>query len=201
MSVFSARPLGILENIYRFVGGQRGPSDVSLEAAVQLVHDVSRQSEMGSAQSAALGFFWVGEEITHVGTGNIFSTQDPYAGPFKDAAPEDVDVWIIDALCTSDDSADFDFARMGLKYPVLPGAFPTSQTHLLFQWDTPVGNLENSGDGVVPAIPMPLWLPKYIPHGSELLIRTNSDTSGTVAIEVWALCWAGARGALPPGLP
>jgi len=201
VSRFTARPLGALENIYRFVGGQTGPNVFTLAAPLQPVHDVSREAEMGTAQTGALGYFYLGTVDAHVGVGNIFTTSDPYAGPFRDLDPVDVDVWIIDALCTCDDSADFDIALLGLIYPILPGAFATAETQLLFEFTTPARAIVSAGDSTIPAVIHRIAMPTYVPHGATLAQRTSADVAGTNNISLFTIFWAGARGILPPGMP
>lgn len=45
MAQFTAKPLGLLERVYRFVGGQRGLSEFDLSTQIQPVHDVAPSAE------------------------------------------------------------------------------------------------------------------------------------------------------------
>jgi len=200
VGVFSKNPLGILDNLYRFVGGQKGPNSFAEEMEIQPVHDVSREAEMGSAQSAALGYFLEGFTQVHVGTGALFATADPYARTFKDLDPFDVDIWFMDALMNLDDSGDFQDGGIGISYPVLPGTFPSALVKTVFEYTTPGSTLTSGGVNPVPPVARLVTLPMYDPHGSQLLVRTVADGSGTVTITTFGLFWAGARSALPPGL-
>jgi len=200
VGVFSRKPLGILDNIYRFVGGQTGPTSFAEEMAIQPVHDVSREAEMGTAQSAALGYFLEGFTQSHVSTGTIFGTADAYARTFRDLAAEDVDLWIIDALCVCDDAADFESAATGISYPIIPDAFPTAFVKHVREFTTPLAALTSGGVAPVPPVGDLVSLPMYVPHGSQQLARSTADNAGTVDISTFFLFWAGARGALPPGL-
>lgn len=61
MTEFNAKPLGILDRLYRFVGGLTGVNKVALRSPIQLVHDVSREAEI------ARGFYFMqSAEITVV---------------------------------------------------------------------------------------------------------------------------------------
>lgn len=201
MAKFTARPLGILENIYRFIGGQTGPNEVQLDGGIQMVHDVSREAEVGTAQTPALGYTLSGATVSHVGTGDLFSAIDIYDRAFETLDPIDVDVWAIDALCTVNDPGDFASASLGIRYPLLSGAFESQQDHLLYSWTTPGGALRAGGDTTVPGVAIPVELPKYLPHGSSLLLQSTADNVGTISINIWLLLWVGARSALPPGMP
>lgn len=81
MAKFSARPLGTLERIYRFVGGLRGVDDVELAGAIQLVHDVSDQAAMLRSLDLFPGAPWVMWQDVHVhaGAGTIYSEFTPGA--------------------------------------------------------------------------------------------------------------------------
>lgn len=200
MGTFTRKPLGILDNIYRFVGGQTGPTSFAEEMAIQPVHDVSREAEIGTAQSAALGFFLEGFTLVHVGTGALFGADDAYARVFRDLAPEEVDIWIIDALCTTSDQSDFATANAGITYPLLPGTFPAAITKLVRSWSVPQDTIFSGGINPVQADNHPVMLPMYVPHGSQIGVRTTSDNAGTMTTQTFFLMWAGARGALPPGV-
>jgi len=200
---FTSRPLGVLDNIYRFIGGQTGPNEFEDHVAIQPVHDVSREAEVGTAQSSALGFLLMGTVDVHVGIGTIFTSIDVYDEArvtFRELDPEDVDCWIIDGLCTNTDSSDFDQAAIGLQYTALNGAFPTTQEHLLWEYTTPGPALRSGGPATIPQVLNQPRLPKYVPHSSRILARSSADNGGTNTINLFVLLWAGARGTLPPGL-
>jgi len=201
VGVFTKKPLGVLDNIYRFVGGQSGPNSFAEEMAIQPVHDVSREAELGTAQSPERGYFLRGFDHAHVGTGSIFNQQGCYDRTFDSLDAEDVDLWIIDVLCQNNDASDFASAGGGLEYPILPGVFNAQIKSLREFVDADqVPALISSGLVPVPPVDDFAVLPIYCPHGSEFVQRTTSDNAGTVTISVYFLFWAGARRTSPPGL-
>jgi len=199
---FEGRPLRFLDALYRVVGGLTGPKEFAVEAAIQPVHDVSRQAQIASGFSEELGYFVRGVTDVHVGAGAIRQSLDPWdqvdSRNFERAT---AGVWLISAFGSCSSSANFVTAGLAITYPTIPDAFAAEQilTHifpdaLLAVTSTPVliGDLARVAEHN-PVSPL------FIPDGSMLDFLTQAVT-GANTIRLNALLWAGARGALPPGL-
>jgi len=199
---FEARPLRYLDALYKMVGGLSGPNTFAVESAIQPVHDVSRIAQIGSGFSDQLGYFVAGVTDVHSGAGAIRASLDPYDQVDARGFPRaDSGVWLISAFGTCSSSANFVTAGVAITYPTIPDAFAGQQilTHifpdaLLAVTTTPVliGDLAR----VTEHNPVS---PLFIPDGSTLDFLTQAVT-GANTINLHALMWAGARGALPPGL-
>lgn len=199
MGDFTRKPLGVLDNLYRFVGGQTGPNRFAEDMDIQPVHDLSREAELGNSQTGDNGYFNRGFGLAHVGTGTLFGTADIYARTFKNLDPFDVDIWAIDALCNINDAGDFASAACGIEYPVSDG-FGDSEVKIVREFTTPTVALFTGGLIPVPPVDDFCVLPLYVPHGSLIGVTSTSDNSGTVTVRTLILFWAGARGTTPPGM-
>lgn len=200
MTEFTGKPLGVLDNIYRFVGGLRGLSRFALRGAIQPVHDVSRQSELGSGLSQALGYFMGGANNVHAGAGSLFDTFDPYAqADFHGVPRGQVGVWAIDAMAFSTVSGGVDRISVGFQYPTIAGAV-AGQTFGLREWDDDGAELTAGGirpgrvafGGAHPVARFPI----FIPNGSVFQLHTDALIASTLSCFI--LFWAGAYGSRPP---
>jgi len=199
---FSAKPLKVLDKIYRFVGGQLGPTEFSLEAAIQPVHDVSRESEIGSGLGSQLGYMVRGTVDVHSGAGAINTTFDPYE--IVDTFSPDrsqYGVWLIDAWCHANGSTNYLVSSVSVLRSPVPNIVPVA-THQITHFfpdaitSTVVG-VVSIGDNS--RLNQQCQLPLFLADGSVVQQHTQAQI-GAITITEMILFWVGAQGAIPPGL-
>jgi len=205
MSRFLKRPLKVLDFIYDFVGGFAGLGEFADESAIQPVHDVSRESELGAALGGVsrMGYTLVTATDVHVATGFIRTTADPYNAFDNLAIPRNKgSIWVCGAFGTCDDSTDFTSYAVSVTWPTFVGHSAGQEQLIAFGNDAiqdvvgaglfSVGDLARSN---IHASPFPL----FVPQGGILNFASESDTAGTVTIRYGVVLWAGPSGARPPG--
>jgi len=214
MTSFTKKPLGMLDNIYKFVGGVRGVSSIDLGSDIQLVHDVSRQAEREGFSPSR--WLWTNRVVAG-GAGDHIVTQ-AYSELWvylQQYQLGDFDAYItrLGAWLASIDKADltsgsvimysqastFNYvSRFG--QPSLVTLIPD----LLEEWDgvTEVqvtGPTEyavaSQGAAGLRRLETPvLWKPS-----SSLSYLFTTGAACTVY--AWADVWVGSKGCTPPGLP
>jgi hypothetical protein len=214
MADFRGRVLEILDRIYHFTGTVASTSRLDLNAPIQLVHDVSREAELGSAYGRHEGFAIVGAQVTHVGASTAYTAVDPYAtviawGGFDPGAQptrEDIGLWLMDVSVAVLNGALTSLAT-SLDYPeMLPQTGTDNVFPLNYEtFDTiPFCNYAGVGDRIVmlPSLAGTVGtnypnFPRYLPYGTRIAFRTV--TSGAEVIETRSLVWMGQKGTSPPG--
>lgn len=209
MAEFQRSPLRILDRIYNFVGGNTGTRAFNLEGAIQPVHDLSREAEVGSGYSQALGYFYTGVNEVHAGAATAYQDLDPFEqATFQGRERSETGIWICGAHMTASTA----IATVGIvtvKLPTITGAF-SGQIFPLFMF---LPNSINTGSGgnveyqitsagrisYSGAVLQPHTLPLFIPNGTTMEFRTTASAAGT--IRLMALCWAGPLGVRPPHVP
>lgn len=218
MADFRARILGVLDGIYRFTAAKTYTDKLDLNAPIQLVHDVSREAELGSGKGLWGGYatlvYW---GVNHPGAGQLRYVIDPYVTLLQSATPLDpvqtfladqLDMWLI-SFQVHTDTVNEPATRFTFTY-VFDDVNPTTGEAY------PVAFFEGSGGTTI--------VTDFPGTGSEYLLRpeTNSDHlqcvklpflfphTGRVAISsqagaacnvfVHALVWVGSRGTAPPGM-
>lgn len=219
MSKYSARPLQILESIYRFVGGQRSSSSVDLASPVTLVHDVGRQAER------ATGFFAIREtdQLALLGTtdrttltrASIFTGASvALAGKLRDLGLDSrAAVWLMQLTATLDPtSVNITQAAAGLTQGGTLALNTESQlvylanqgfgSQLIAAQDFNLCYRDGAGVDHAPQDVPQLKLPQLLADaaGTALVILTTASGGGACQIRWSELLWIGPTGATPPGL-
>lgn len=200
---FSAQVLKALDNKYRFIGGPAAPRAMDISGAITPVEDLSRASDIGSGVGLALGYGSVGTTDVHAGAGTIFTTHDPYDlvdtfAPVR--AP--YGVWLTDIMCNTSSSANFVDAGVSLSFPVLDGSFSADDDYLAAFFPDALIITVSSGRafcGDADGDAIKFKQPVYMPDGTTIRMSTQAVT-GAATIRQRCLIWAGAKGALPPGV-
>lgn len=218
MASFNRSPLRVVDRIYGFIGGLRGLVDFALGSSIQPVHDVSRESELGSGLGSELGYFTTQNRDSHVAAGEIRTTADPwaFAETMDRTERRELMVWLIYAgFLTDNNLARFFAQSLSIEYPLVvnilgsPNIQPqwliSNYKHVTGGSAAPEAGVllgaiaENDTDTNFPK-PIQVPLPFPVPDGSTIR-RVSSQTGvGDIRIDSYELWWMGARGARPPGL-
>jgi len=217
MSGFRNRCLGVLDNVYGFLSARKSADSVQLQQPIQLVHDVSREAEVGSAFGLHRGLAIVELTVTHGGATTELARLDIHneilnssSGPdpidLQIQAFRDFDVWLID-YTAANSAAVVTTAYVALNYPAInPEAAVTYTVYPLALLDSDAHGWSNytatglqrvlvmANQLVYPRIPRPI----YIPPGTYFTSR--STTTGAASIEYRLLVWVGRQGTMPPGV-
>lgn len=214
MTDFNARPLGVLERIYRFVGGlPDNIRSVELGLPIQRVHDVSREVELGSGFDRAEGWYLLRQRIVHSGatTERVTLNLYDFISPFEPFRADQYTAWVMDVSFYHLLPGTISFISVALTLPdTYPGATAgpfaanPSNTRLIFFGNKTVqiSNDAAVGDSiaVIPdnTNPQHILFPIHTTSGSILLFRETS----TEAMEGYTtiLLWVGALGVTPPGM-
>jgi len=199
---FLARPLQALDRVYRFLEGQ-APQTVELSQPIQVVHDVSRLSDLGAP---TMGLFLSGQDLNHVGASTVEAEFDPYTEvAYLNPNVTDIWVWLLSSFGTSSTSAIDAGSGVSLTAGWIPynEAIPRRDV-LLDAWTTVYGiydqnvapathpyGLARNSNVVTTKLPFPLF------PGSTCRIRSVS--TGNAVVRVQGLFWAGPMGIAPPG--
>jgi len=211
MAEFSAKPLRILDSLYRFVGGTRGVSRVDLSSDITLVHDVSKQAE-----GAGLGPFfgrceWSGTALC----AGAATDTDAFDLPTEVATIFNIqeDEWdlytigISSQIITSD-IGDLDTFTFGHGYAL--GTIGRAVSKYGSDKDIYESLVCFTGTDYKPfmradentSYSSAYWRPNQpvrVPDKGFIGWRMDSSAALQCAFR-WEL-WAGPRGARPPGLP
>jgi len=210
MSVFSKRPLGILDALYRFVGGQTGPMEFAEDAPIQPVHNLARQAEL-SGFGIRQGFWIIKTSQVHAGAGEIEDVIDVYEpgtvlNGWTSPLPNDIRAWFIDGFAWTDAaSAGFVAAEIlcqsqaNLVGPV-DASGPFNQFIPCWRADTASGITGQSHIQLFRAgAPGRLVAePFRIEPTADMFFQ--SEASAAMTVNICARVWAGTVGATPPGL-
>lgn len=213
---FNARPWGVLDRIYRFVGGISPTRAISVEQPVTLVHDLSREAERGSGYGEWEGFWVFGGTNAHAGASTLVSVYWPTqaAAALLGISATEIGVWLkaVSQFCPTVDAANWSSSQVAMGYQarISPGApyGPAGAPYRLLQWSqaaqvTAVGDAAGGSTVSIAAQQMALSPPWqepsiYVPQDSAITFRSIS--TGVVNITCNLLCWVGPRGASPPGM-
>lgn len=200
---FLARPLQVLDRLYRFLEGQ-SPQLVELDLPVQVVHDVSRQAELGAP---VMGFFIAGQDCVHVGAGvveEIFNPYDEVSYLFPNVT--DLWVWLVSSFGSSTTSAIDAGSGVTMTIGYVPyGEAIVRRDVLVDVWTTAYGihdqnvapathayGLVRNSNVLTTKLPLPIF------PGST--VRCRSVATGALTTRIQGLFWAGPMGVLPPGM-
>jgi hypothetical protein len=210
---FRNKCLEVLDRVYDFVGGLRTVSQADLNLPIQLVHDVSREAELGSPYGRNQGYGSYNWGNNHAGAGTLNSVYEPYVSILNSLALDpvyvppagDVDLWLIGygAYITANTLGS-------LVCNLMFSAFPpeTGFVNIPFLWaqdvvtttDWPgtgtslgIAELNDGSKNMV----RNLRLPMLLPYGCRLGIRSN--TTGAANVFLSTVIWIGRKGTTPPG--
>ena len=197
MSEFLANPLRVLDRIYRFIEGTT-PKAVENKLPIQLVHDVSRQAELGQT---GMGFFIAGQDNVHGGASTIEAAFDPYieVGYLYPNVTE-LWVWLLNAWVTN--LGNTTSASLAIGY-VPVGEYIVRRDRLVQYWN--VAGIAIFDQNISPAVHTsscaPIAgnisnFPVLVTPGATCRITTIS--SGATTIRVEGMFWAGPTGTYPP---
>jgi len=214
MAEFRNRVLSILDRIYSFTAAKTYTDKLDLNSPMQLVHDVSREAELGSSWGRFGGYAIANGATTHAGAGTEYWVLDAYypfwnggvLDPIVNPGENEMDVWVLGIQLQT--TAAPNEVTVGWMTQSIPPAAAgglntfvwfraTSTTTYATNWGG-TGNvliLCNEGTDQEPAHnPFPFRMP----HGSRFWMRTNTGAAATITLSI--LAWVGRPGTAPPGM-
>lgn len=209
MAEFNSRALAVLDRIYRFVGAPRFSRALDVAIPIQVVHDVSREAEVGSGRGLYEGYMVLEAAHGIGGGGGIGRTSiDPYAlvQPIIGEAVDSFRIWILHGFAEPETATAFTLwdAALELVDDFQGGA--TSELPVLvplFVHVTVANFPNNAGTGNralsfadPSAASMTTPLPIMLPRNS--LIRSQAQSTGDDVLGRFYV-WVGPAGSLPPG--
>lgn len=212
MAEFSGKPLGILDRIYRFVGSLRGVNTMELGTPIQLVHDVSRQAELGVQVTPDDGYFALQWQAVHAAANTQTTNVDAYSSAALTVGGIQTNLdfifWIL-GFGAHRTTVNAHVSTVALNYPSnWPGtAYPATATSRLVGFHNGAGQLIYTAGGAVltgwtnlanVTPPQEIPYPVRVPRGSSIGFHSVSAGINTVTHTLY--CWAGPRGAGPPGM-
>jgi len=209
MARFTKRAIAILDGLYKFVGGQGGSAEVDLEASIQLVHDVSRETERASGAGGNGGYLLRSLVLTHPGADTKRGTitiLTSLANTNFDVALDDL--WLIDVwrMCDTSDGA----LRGGdsVTFPVAEPDIDVATVLMVAHWgqldEQIVANIFNlmpglnEGTGVNDRAPQVRFRPMLITAAATIDMKSASSAACDVTASY--MMWYGAKGTTPPGM-
>lgn len=214
MGDFRNRPLGVLDRIYGFLSGKTQASIVNLESPVTVVHDISRQAELGAAFGMNNGRGVQNLTQTHAGAGTMRQQQNAYAwltgglDPTIDPLVTDTQVWILGVDVMVEDETKLStlsvalgqnnileptiletyrpiFYGVGSQYFKISNTSATSDVKMLAQ-----------AYNVMP----PGWQRNPWPVERGELLLVHSVATAAVTAVIYVDFWVGRKGTNPPGM-
>lgn len=224
MALWKARTLDALHRVFKFEAGETLRQRMDLEAPVQPVLDVGRMAELGTGVGDEAGFFLAEVHQAAAGSSNYYTEIELYdlltTLGYLDVE-RDYRIWIMNlgmALDAGDMdkvtkwavSVTLDRTRQRLLSagidPVFPlaggfgqptlGAYPMSDAYDGTGYEM-LGELSVDGEGKCFTTPLPMFVPPAARLATGI---TTTAALGGDGWTVWAQCWAGVKGASPPGL-
>lgn len=204
MTEFTRRPLAILDNIYRFVGGLKGVNRLNLTQDIQLVHDVARQGEKGGLGGYFGRIRWT-DEISINGTDEKVITRPADVAPLLTVDNEQYELWITDVsgYVSTADLADMTEATFligcqgGSQFQNRIGTNQITNMPYAHFLAADFVQSCNSAGTVYQAVayhpPQPIRVPPAWHLG--VVITTTASANFHFDVELWA----GPFGASPPG--
>lgn len=210
---YLSRILKGLERMYQFPSAQKGaPSDVELDLPIQVVQDVDGLATMGAGVGRQNGFWLWNVGITHVATGSIIATPNPFlpavAGNGFPAIIDarDDSIWLYDIWGNSDDIGDVNSVMVSHAHGSI-AVGPSNGVGGPQVWQ-PMFYATASNDSAF----TPLSTARYFPTwpirilrnegggaaDSFMRFRSIADNAGTVTNTMQMMIWLGPKGVSPP---
>jgi len=211
MADFRARVLGVLDRIYKFTSSKTYTSKLDLNSPIQLVHDVSREAELGGDLGRFGGWVLMGSTYAHVGASTENAVFEPYANmviagnltPYP-ITEDEIDIWLFD-LAVRFDAENLTQCTAAIAYPAMePRAvtaefplFYTTQDNFFFTDYAGSADVRLGVDSNTQRVYAQTNYPRYIPHGARISLRSIS--TGAMGIDWFFFGWVGKAGTQPPG--
>jgi len=209
MASFRKRVLQALNRIYSPDGGA-SPNRIETDTSIQIVHDVSRQSEFGAGLGKWSGFFLNQADMVHAAANTQRSFLDPYArvinGNILESTPPPVEEWWIWHLGTFVwlSASNCSYIRVAVAYDNGIMAYSPNDVFIpVFYADSSYAFTNYAGSGDVELLTeqvmanQPSYVPFPMPYGAVHTFQSVS--TGVLTAHVHVLCWAGMKGTFPPG--
>lgn len=222
MADFRNRVLNVLDNVYGFLSEKRSISRVELEHSVQLVHDVSREAELGTGAGEDQGFGIIEINQSLIAGNldyalNIYDLLDDctsfrlcldsslyriwYMGgaaawATTDAAGKCTSVaaqWVLPAL-----SQRF----LSSAYPgQIPFLYTDAHKDTFLQATTPTVRAQLYAPSTSFQPELRIRTPLYLPRGTQLTYRmVGTGVSAAPGVTLNVPIWFGKVGVTPPGM-
>lgn len=214
MSEFRNKPLAVLDRIYSFLSGRTAINQVETGMPITLVHNLSREAELGAAYGRKDGIFTRTLTNTHVGASTERTSWDINyyvrigADPVYDPGVDDVSIWLLEFGVQTSSVANLNYISILKAYQA--GAFTPQATEIgipMYYAATGVNSFTSIAAAASQAYTYQdsdveyknYSLPMFFPQGTYLCIQT--DSGGAVNVQVYTVWWMGRRGTHPPGFP
>ncbi len=216
--VFRNAPLRLLDRIYGFVGGLRGVRSVDLSSPIVLVHDVSREAELGTYSGIGIAlpgsaYFAIVHDHVHAGADTVADSSPVYENQsaaafflagFPPIDPDKETVWIVGAGGMSLNGLT---TVAYIQVALLPKASAGSGTGVdqaVIRWSGSDSVANSNGDHPLRTTepgfgqyPFPIPITNKALNNSPIL--WTSATSGADTIDMWLNCIRLPVGVFPPG--
>ncbi len=220
MSLFTKKPLGVLDRIYGFVGGLSGVRGVDLSSDITLVHDLSRATEVNGYGGYSGYILWQGQTISGGGAFPTLLMRIADVQAAISRVDEDYELWVMEASAWMTSAAGF--TNMTLAVGRDTGSAPIGQTqhavrigpktselqpvcrwYAIVMLEDSLGNtrpaLGTHGPQITPAITGVVpFSPVRVPLGGFVMWLLNS--TGAFTYNFTVRLWCGPLGARPPGI-
>jgi len=206
MARILARVLKALDNIYRFDSDVVAPDEVDLSGPIQLVHDVSRETELASAPGLGNGYFNISIGTIHgVAASTIFASQDITAAAAfwatLGASPDTHDIWILEITARAQSTLAVTEALVAAFNAIVGGAFTDHQRLIWTSSGVSTGVMSSGGSNALIPNPLNVRFPVKLVPGATGSIAVQTTASGAVqSITHQLMMWVGLKGTQPPGL-
>ena len=204
MAEFSNRPLAVLGRLYKFLRSSSVRSDFDTTSAIQPVHDVSRESELGTRGRAQAGYLQLGQTFVHPGADARTVQSDVYAlfdsiprfSDFRSGGDDQHRLWLLDIFGSSSGGG-----TLVTSVDSVALLAPDDRSQFLAGWDDAAGS---AGVALAPLtrVNTTLWDDRQYPAiwqpGSLWITQSVSSAANTVRVHT--LWWAGPLGTTPPGM-
>jgi len=200
MAEFTRRPLGLLDGIYRFVGGLKGVNRLNLSEDITVVHDVSRQAE----KSGMGGYFGQAMWQDSGAINGLSYPQLTRYGDFESALGIDNEAYEVYVTGMSAYVASADKANLTqIGWVLFNNLVPLNLLHMgtaqqivdPLAWFTTAEIPTLCGYGTCSYHP-----PQPIRLAPNSRLMMHIETGALITVHwTWTL-WIGAAGSSPPGL-
>jgi len=211
MASFRKRVLQALNRIYSPDEGA-SPRQIQTDTEIQIVHDVSRQSEIGASLGKWSGFFVNQLDLTHAAADTQRGFLDPYArvinGNILESTPPPVEEWWIWHINTMAWTSASNLTSLSIAVVYDNGLMAYSPNDVFFPvfYSSALYSFANyAASGGTTVITMVganndarlIREPLLMPYGARHTFQSVS--SGAMTVHCQVLCWVGMKGTLPPG--
>lgn len=205
MAGFFSQALQLIGDLYRPNGGARFPDQIDLASPISVVHDVSREIELGTVVTDPLtaGFFQVGQDNVHVGATTMVATVPVYTNLASTwGIPGERWVWLMYAWA-SGLTADMTSAQLSMSIPDI-GASLALRDVMLTEFSAPVEFHDVTTNAfefaLQPNTRNPGFMQRPVPIFPEASLGWRTVSSAATTMRLTTVCWVGPQGVYPPGL-